>query len=73
MISVEGLTYTYPGADQPVLKDLSFEIVKGEIFGFLGPSGAGKTTTQKILNGLLRDYNGLVKVNGTDLSNKDRS
>ena len=73
MISVEGLTYTYPGTDQPVLKELSFEIVKGEIFGLLGPSGAGKTTTQKILNGLLRNYNGLVKVNGTDLSNKDRS
>ncbi len=73
MISVEGLNYTYPGAGQPVLKDLSFKIAKGEIFGFLGPSGAGKTTTQKVLNGLLRGYAGHVQVNGTDLSAMDRS
>jgi fluoroquinolone transport system ATP-binding protein len=73
MISVDGLTYTYPGADLPVLKDISFSINRGEIFGFLGPSGAGKSTTQKVLNGLIRGYTGTVRVNGTDLSKTDRS
>jgi fluoroquinolone transport system ATP-binding protein len=73
MISVEGLTYTYPGAGQPVLKNISFDIAEGEIFGFLGPSGAGKSTTQKVLNGLLKGYKGSVQVNGTDLSSMNRS
>ncbi|MEN8229466.1 MAG: ABC transporter ATP-binding protein [Bacteroidota bacterium] len=73
MIHVEGLTYSYPGANLPVLKNISFDIEKGEIFGFLGPSGAGKSTTQKVLNGLLRGYEGSVRVNGTDLSSMDRT
>lgn len=73
MIHVEGLTYSYPGANLPVLKDISFDIAKGEIFGFLGPSGAGKSTTQKVLNGLLRGYEGSVWVNGTELSAMDRT
>ena len=73
MISVEGLNYTYPGAGQQALKNISFDINRGEIFGFLGPSGAGKSTTQKVLNGLIRGYTGSVRVNGTDLSNMNRS
>ncbi len=73
MISVEGLTYTYPGAGQQVLRNISFDIAEGEIFGFLGPSGAGKSTTQKVLNGLLKGYKGSVQVNGTDLSDMNRS
>lgn len=73
MIEVEHLSYTYPGAKGPVLKDISFDIRQGEIFGFLGPSGAGKSTTQKVLNGLLKGYQGSVRVNGTDLAHMDRS
>ena len=73
MIRAEGLTYTYPGSENPVLKGISFAIEKGEIFGFLGPSGAGKSTTQKVLNGLLRGYKGAVQVNGTDLADMNRS
>lgn len=68
MIQVEGLTYTYAGADNPAVRDLSFQIEKGEILGFLGPSGAGKSTTQKILNGLLQGYQGQARVMGKELS-----
>ncbi|MFX1534278.1 MAG: ATP-binding cassette domain-containing protein [Promethearchaeota archaeon] len=46
---------------------LTFSISEGESFGFLGPSGAGKTTTQKILIGLLKDYQGEVTVLDQDL------
>jgi fluoroquinolone transport system ATP-binding protein len=67
MISVSALSYTYPRAAQPAVRDLSFDIQPGEIFGFLGPSGAGKSTTQKILTGLLRGYQGQVTVMGRDL------
>lgn len=67
-IRVNNLTYTYPGADVETLHGLSFEIAAGEIFGFLGPSGAGKTTTQNILIGLLRDYGGSVQVMDREVS-----
>ncbi|WP_423745540.1 ABC transporter ATP-binding protein (plasmid) [Haladaptatus sp. SPP-AMP-3] len=58
VIRAEGLEYTYHGSDHQALKGLDFEVQPGEVFGFLGPSGAGKTTTQKILTGLLDDYEG---------------
>lgn len=47
-----------------VLKDVNAELAKGEILGFLGPSGAGKTTTIKILTGQLRPTSGDAKVLG---------
>ena len=67
MIRVDALAYTYPGATQETLHGLSFDIAEGEIFGFLGPSGAGKTTTQKILIGLLKGYSGTVEVMNRDV------
>jgi len=73
MIQVQNLTYSYPGTEKQVLKNISFDIKEGEIFGFLGPSGAGKSTTQKVLNGLLRGFRGTVHINGTDLSEMERS
>ena len=48
-------------------KNLSFEVKKGEIFGFLGANGAGKTTAIKILCGLWRPTSGDVKVAGFDI------
>lgn len=68
MIAVKNLTYTYPGADVETLHGLNFEIAEGEIFGFLGPSGAGKTTTQNILIGLLKEYGGNVQVMDREVS-----
>ncbi|QIK70487.1 ABC transporter ATP-binding protein [Erysipelothrix sp. HDW6C] len=50
------------------LKDISFEIGKGEIFGFLGPSGSGKTTTIKIATGQLGQTRGDAQVLGKDAS-----
>ncbi|MGX4686214.1 ABC transporter ATP-binding protein [Vagococcus sp. JNUCC 83] len=48
------------------LKDISFKIDEGEIFGFLGPSGAGKTTTIKILTGQLKPTSGKATILGRD-------
>lgn len=45
---------------------MSFDIHKGEVFGFLGPSGAGKTTTQRLIIGLLRNYSGKIEVFGKE-------
>lgn len=69
MITVNHLTFTYPGAPRPALKGLNFEIQQGEIFGFLGPSGSGKSTTQKILIGLLGGFQGQVEVLGRPVQN----
>ncbi|KZN22490.1 ATP-binding protein [Haladaptatus sp. R4] len=62
VIEAEDLRFTYAGANSPTLEGLEFDVEPGEIFGFLGPSGAGKTTTQKILIGLLDDYEGRATV-----------
>lgn len=66
MICVDSLDFTYPMSKKPTLKSISFKIDRGEIFGFLGPSGAGKTTTQKILIGLLEGYEGKVLIMGKE-------
>ncbi|MEO2026938.1 MAG: ABC transporter ATP-binding protein [Fuerstiella sp.] len=62
MIRVEGLTYTYPSGSSAAVRELTFDVAKGEVFGFLGPSGAGKTTTQNILIGLIKGWQGDVRV-----------
>jgi fluoroquinolone transport system ATP-binding protein len=67
LIEVDNLSFTYAGGKRPAAQGLRFEIEDGEVFGFLGPSGAGKTTTQNILIGLLKGYHGRVNVMGREL------
>ena len=67
MIKVDDLTFTYPRSNRPAVRGLQFHIEPGEVFGFLGPSGAGKTTTQNVLIGLLQDYQGRIDVMGREL------
>lgn len=54
------------------IKDLTFQIEQGEIFGFLGPSGAGKTTTIKMLTSQLIPTSGKVNVLGREIHIPDR-
>ena len=56
MIKVDNLSKRF--GNQVALDNISFEIKEGEIFGFLGPSGAGKTTTINILTGQLTQDSG---------------
>lgn len=53
-------------AEKEVLNNISFEVRTGEIFGLLGPSGAGKTTLIKLLTGQLRQTDGYAELLGTD-------
>jgi iron complex transport system ATP-binding protein len=62
MITVNGVTGGYPGED--VLKGISFEVGKGELFGILGPNGSGKTTLLKMISGALEPQHGSVAVEG---------
>ncbi len=67
MIEVQNLTFAYPGKDEPAIRGVNFGVEKGEIFGFLGPSGTGKSTTQRLLIKLLSGYDGDIRVMGRDL------
>ncbi len=64
MISTFGLTKFYGAV--PALQGLSVEIRQGEVFGLLGPNGSGKTTTIRLLLGLLRPTQGRASVAGFD-------
>jgi len=71
-ISVENLTCTYPGQSRPVVDRISFDVGDGEIFGLLGPSGAGKTTTQRVLTRQQRKFGGRVHMLGKPLDDWGR-
>ncbi len=64
MIVTEGLTKHYGRVH--ALSDLTMEVRKGEVFGLLGPNGSGKTTTIRLLLGLLRATTGRARVDGHD-------
>ena len=64
-IEVKGLTKIYNGLR--AVDNTSFNIGKGEIFGFLGPNGAGKTTTIKAMLGLIHVNSGIIKIDGFDI------
>lgn len=65
MIKVTGLTKYY--GSKPAAKDISFEVKKGEVFGLLGTNGAGKSTTIKMLCGLLKPTRGSIRIGEIDL------
>lgn len=66
IISVSNLTKTF--GDFTAVNDISFEVAKGEIFGFLGANGAGKTTAMKMLIGISKPSSGEATVAGFDIA-----
>ncbi|MCL5991277.1 MAG: ABC transporter ATP-binding protein [Bacteroidetes bacterium] len=65
VVEVRGLTKKY--GKKPAISNLSFDVNEGEIFGFIGPDGAGKTTLFRILTTLLLPNEGNAKVLGKDV------
>ena len=63
-VRVQGLRKRYDAVD--ALKGISFQIDRGEMFGLIGPDGAGKTTTIRLLCGLLHPDGGEVRILGHD-------
>ncbi len=59
-----------PGAPY-ALDGVSFDVPQGTIFGVMGRSGSGKTTVARLLQGLNRDYEGLIKIDGMDMREMD--
>jgi osmoprotectant transport system ATP-binding protein len=64
MIEFREVSKTYPGSDRPVVNDLSFEILEGEICVLVGPSGCGKTTTMRMVNRLIEPTAGEILIDG---------
>ncbi|MGB6894368.1 MAG: ATP-binding cassette domain-containing protein [Dehalococcoidia bacterium] len=58
MIAIEGLSFAYPGAPAPVLREVSLSIAEGEAVLVVGPSGSGKSTLLRCLNGLIPHFHG---------------
>lgn len=75
-VEIDGLTYTYPGAPQPTLKEISLQIKKGDFLAVVGNNGCGKSTLCKALNGLIPHFitgtmEGSVRVEGLDTRESD--
>ena len=63
-VTLENISYRYPGTEVDILKNPSLEIPIGHSIGLVGPSGAGKSTAVDILLGLLRPQQGRILVDG---------
>ena len=67
VISINNLHMSF-GSKQ-VLKGINLEVYPGQIIGYIGSNGAGKSTTIKIMLGLLEGYSGNIKIFGSELLN----
>ena len=71
VIDVSGLNKSY--GDKRVVRDFSLKVQRGEIFGFLGPNGSGKTTSIRLICGLLKPDSGSGSVMGFDVIRQSAS
>lgn len=66
-VAFENVTFAYPGADEPVLDGLDFEVTRGQTLAFIGSTGAGKTTVANLIPRLYDATGGTVRVGGVDV------
>ncbi|MBM4107912.1 MAG: ABC transporter ATP-binding protein [Phycisphaerae bacterium] len=66
-IQVQGVTFTYPNAHAPALRDVSVSVRQGEVVAFVGPNGSGKTTLLSLIPRLFDPDAGRVLVDGRDI------
>jgi ABC-2 type transport system ATP-binding protein len=72
-LAIEVLNLTKRYGEVVAVNDISFQVSKGELFGFLGPNGAGKTTTINMLTGLARLDAGAVHIGGIECTNNPKA
>lgn len=75
ILYVSDLSHTFKlnGMNIEAIKNICFSVKSNEFIGLIGPSGCGKTTLINCLSGLLTPTSGIVKINGTTLTNLDQS
>ena len=66
-LSFENVTFTYPNDEEPILKDVSFDIAPGEMVGVVGATGAGKSTLAQLIPRLFDPQEGSIKIGGKDI------
>lgn len=66
LLDVNNLSISFGGLR--AVDDLTFSIEKGELYGLIGPNGAGKTTVFNLLTGVYKPTEGLIKLDGTDIT-----
>jgi iron complex transport system ATP-binding protein len=69
-IALSEVTFGY--AREPVVRDVTFSVGRGEFIGIIGPNGSGKSTLMRLMTGLLRPWRGAVAINGTPLERYQR-
>lgn len=67
-VIAEKVVFRYPGAKEPVIRGVSFELAPGEILGLIGPSAAGKTTMAQLIVGNLEPNAGSVRLDSADIA-----
>jgi len=70
-IRLEGVSFSYPGRDEPVLTDIDIELPAGSTVALVGENGAGKTTIVKLLTSMYRPSEGRITVDGVDLADME--
>ena len=72
-LTVEGVTAAPPGVKNPILRNVSFGIMPGDILGVIGPSGSGKSTLARLLIGVWPAMMGKVRLDGADIYHWNKS
>jgi ATP-binding cassette subfamily B protein len=67
-LTLEDVTFTYPGADRPAVRDISLEIKAGELIALVGANGSGKTTLAKLLSCLYLPTAGRISYDGVEVT-----
>jgi ATP-binding cassette subfamily C protein CydD len=62
------VSFTYPGKDEPVLRDINLELPSGAVTALVGPTGAGKTTLSSLLMKFIVPQTGKIRIDGTDIN-----
>ena len=70
-LQFDSVSKTYPGADAPVISDLSFEVPAGEICVLVGPSGCGKTTAMRMVNRMVDITSGDIRIGGRSVRDRE--
>ncbi|WP_028044385.1 ABC transporter ATP-binding protein [Candidatus Stoquefichus massiliensis] len=66
-IKFKNVSFRYPNRQEYALKDINFEVKRGEILAIVGENGSGKTSLIKLINGLYDDYEGSITINDIEI------
>ena len=72
-IELKNMTYSFPGSDSAIIRDLSLKIPAGQKIAIVGRMGSGKSTMSRLISGLIEPSEGSVLIDGVDLRQIDKS